>query len=431
MKAFLKKIVVAIVTLEARLLLRRTKPKIIAITGSVGKTSTKDAIYAAIKKKVRARKSDKSFNSEIGVPLSVLGLPNAYGSLFGWIKNVIDGLLVLLFPGKYPEWLVLEVGVDRPGDMEMITRWLKPDVVVLTRLPTTPVHVEYFSSPQAVVEEKKKLVEALKPDGVLVYNHDDEQVRKVASEVLQQTIGYSRYSTSPFTASGDIVRYEGDIPVGVDFTLAHGEEAVAMTIRGSLGVQDVYNYAAAAAVGSFLGVTLGEAAENLKDFLPPPGRMRLIPGLKNTVIIDASYNSSPVALERSLQTIKELTLKEGARKIAVLGDMLELGQYSTREHEKAGVLAEGAVDLLLTVGVRSRRIAQGALEAGMSEKHIFQYETSERAGRELQNMIGEGDVILIKGSQSIRMEKIVEEIMAHPEEAHKLLVRQDSFWRSR
>lgn len=426
MKTLFKDICTTLLTLEARLLLWRTKPKVIAITGSVGKTSTKDAIYAVIKKKVRARKSDKSFNSELGVPLSILGLPNAYRNPIGWIKNIVDGLLAALFPGAYPKWLVLEVGVDRPGDMEALTRWLKPDVVVLTRLPKTPVHVEYFKSPEAVVEEKKKLVDALKPDGILVYNHDDERVCEIAEGVMQQTIGYSRYSASPFTASNDRVRYDGETPVGVDFTLMHGDSSVDMFIKGSLGVQDAYNFAAATAVGSIVGVTLKEAAEALNDFNPPPGRMRIIPGLKDTVIIDASYNSSPVALEWSLQTLKEL---RAPRKIAVLGDMMELGTYSMREHEKAGVFASGAADILLTVGVRARGIAEGALSAGMDEKHIFQYEASERAGRELQQMLEKGDVILIKGSQSVRMEKIVEEIMAYPEEAHKLLVRQDSFWK--
>lgn len=426
MKQFLKRIIVAVITLEARILLWRAKPKIIAITGNVGKTSTKDAVYAVVKQKVRARKSDKSYNTELGVPLTVLGLPNAYRNIVGWLKNAVDGLLAIMFPGTYPEWLVLEVGVDRPGDMEMITRWLTPDIVVLTRLPTTPVHVEYFDSPEDVVAEKQKLVEALKPDGVLIYNHDDERVRQIADEVPQQTIGYSRYSASPFKTSDDVVRYENGVPTGVDFVLTHGDDSVDMHVKGSLGVQDTYNYAAATAVGSHLGVTLEEARLVLNEYTPPAGRMRLIPGIKNTVIIDASYNSSPVALERSLQSLKELNAK---RKIAVLGDMLELGQYSTREHEKAGVLAKDAADLLLTVGVRARGIAEGALEAGMSEKCILQYEAAERAGRELQNMLQEGDVVLIKGSQSIRMEKIVEEIMAYPEEASKLLVRQDAFWK--
>ena len=427
MKSFLKKIVVSILTLEARVLLWRKRPRIIAITGSVGKTSTKDAIYAVVKQKIYARKSQKSFNSELGVPLSILGLPNAWNSPLRWGKNLIDGALTMLFPGEYPEWLVLEVGVDRPGDMVQLTRWIRPDVVVLTRLPTTPVHVEYFDSPEDVTKEKIHLVKALKPDGVLVYNHDDERVAQVAKETRQKSIGYSRYSMSAFTASADTIVYESGIPTGLEFTLTHEENAAIIHIKGSLGVQHAYNYAAAAAVGSVLDITIEEAAEALKGHIPPPGRMRVLPGLKDTIIIDDTYNSSPVALERSLQTLKEMRAK---RKIAVLGDMLELGQYSVREHEEAGAQAAVSADILLTVGIRARGIAEGALLSGMSEKHILQYEESGRAGRELQNLIKEGDTILIKGSQSIRMERIVKEIMAYPQEAEKLLVRQDPIWRN-
>ena len=176
MKSFFKSIVVSILTFEAHLLLRLAKPKIIAVTGSVGKTSTKDAVYHAIKNTTSARKSEKSYNSDIGVPLSILGLDNAWQNPILWIKNIGNGLLHALFPFHYPKVLVLEMGVDRPGDMKRLTSWIKPDIVVLTRLPDVPVHVEYFSSPEEVVAEKLILVDALATDGVLVYNNDDEKV---------------------------------------------------------------------------------------------------------------------------------------------------------------------------------------------------------------------------------------------------------------
>lgn len=429
-KEILKQVVVFIITLEARLLLMRRRPKIIAVTGSVGKTSVKDAIYHVIKERVHARKSDKSFNSEIGVPLSVLGLPNGWDDPFMWLQNIFDGALTALFPGKYPEYLVLEVGVDRPGDMKRITAWLKPSVVVLTRLPDVPVHVEFFDTPERVIEEKKILVDALKSDGVLVYNHDDEKVLQIAEGVRQKQIGYGRYAPTDVTVSGDAVTYADELPSGMECSVSYGEEEVAVHLHGVIGVQHAYTIGAATAVAILLGIPLAHVRDALQSYEPPRGRMRVLPGVKKTIIIDDSYNSSPVAAERAVQTLKEV--HASGRKIAVLGDMLELGNYSIDAHKELGKqVANAGVDILITVGVRSRGIAEGALEGGMSEKNIFQYENAQRAGKELEILLEEGDVVLVKGSQGVRLERVVEEVMAHPEEAEKLLVRQDPVWKEK
>ena len=426
MKSLFKKIVVAIITFEARMLIARTRPHIIGITGSVGKTSTKDAVYTIIKQKVYARKSEKSYNSEIGVPLTILGLPNGWSNPLRWMKNIVDGAVVALFPGHYPEWLVLEIGVDRPGDIARLTSWIKPDIVIMTRLPDVPVHVEYFSSPEAVIAEKKQLVDALRADGIFIFNNDDAEVVKIKEGVRQPSIGFSRYSLSPFTASADVIVYENGIPAGFEFTLTHGAEATVVAVAGSLGVHHAYNYAAAIAVGSVFGMSIQESAAALRGHLPPPGRMRLIPGIKKTLIIDDTYNASPVAMERAVQALKEI--RTYGRKIAVLGDMMELGQYSSSEHEKAGHQVADVADILITVGVRARGIAEGALSMGLQESKIFQFEDARAAGKELEMMLEEDDVVLVKGSQSIRAERIVEEIMAHPEDAPELLVRQDPMW---
>lgn len=429
MKFLFKSVIVSILTLEAKLLLRRTKPKIIAITGSVGKTTTKDAIYAVLKDRYRARKSEKSYNSEIGVPLTVLGLKNAWNSPIGWVRNIVDGAMAALMPHAYPDVLVLEMGVDRPGDMKKFARWIKPDVVVLTRLPDVPVHVEFFDSPQAVIAEKLQLVHALKPEGVLVYNNDDEAVRIAAAEIRQKSIGYSRYSPTDFAATQDVIRYEGATPVGMSFTLTHQhEESVTVEIDGCIGVQHTYSTAAAAAVGSLFDISLQQVAAACKQYpAPAPGRMRIVPGIKDTIILDDSYNASPVAVERALLTLKEVRTK--ARRIAVLGDMLELGRYSVDAHKEVGMHAAKNSDILITVGVRARGIAEGALAAGMNEAMIFQYDEVSRAGIELQNLMQTGDVILVKGSQGIRLERLIEEVMREPERAEELLVRQSKAWK--
>lgn len=429
MKNFFKKIVITIITFEAKVLLSRHKPIIIAITGSVGKTSMKDAIYSILKKHYSARKSDKSFNSDIGVPLTVLGLPNAWNNPVLWLKNIADGFFIAFFSSEYPTYLILETGIDRPGDMKKLTAWLKPNIVVLTRFPEVPVHVEFFSTPEAVAEEKMQLVHSLHPEGVLVYNNDDQIIQSHLPEVRQKAVGYGRYLNSHFNASADEVIYHDDMPTGTTFALEHIGETVQVRVMGVIGLPFVYTYTGAIAVAEQCGISLVDAAEALATHIPPPGRMRIIEGLKGSLIIDDTYNSSPTAAEQALSALKEI--KHAKRKIAVLGDMLELGRFSAREHERLGELSATTVDTLFTVGVRARKIAEFALMNGLDESSIFQYEDVAKAGKELQMYLQPGDVVLVKASQGIRAEKIVEEVMQEPERAAELLVRQDEAWQLR
>ncbi len=429
MKTFFKKIVVSILTLEAKWLLKRHKTTIIAVTGSVGKTSTKDAIYSILKKYHYTRKSEKSFNSEIGVPLTVLGLSNAWNNPLLWFKNIVDGLFIALFSKDYPAYLIIEAGIDRPGDMSRLASWLKPHLVVLTRFPDVPVHVEYFKNPEAVVEEKMKLIEALDLDGVVIYNHDDKMIQANLVNIRQKAIGFSRYLKSHFTASKDEIYYHDDVPVGLAFLVEDLNEKYEVKIEGLVGVQGVYACVAAIATAMQCGISTKDAVAALTEYDSPPGRMKVIKGIKGTVIIDDTYNSSPIATEQALITLKEI--RYAKRKIAVLGDMLELGQFSAREHERVGELVPQCADILITIGVRARQIAETALSFGLNDKTVLQYDDVTRAGKELQAFMQTGDIILIKASQGIRAEKIVEEIMQEPERAAELLVRQDTAWQKR
>jgi UDP-N-acetylmuramyl pentapeptide synthase len=426
MKQIFKKIVISLLTAEAKVLLRRHQPFVIAVTGSVGKTSMKDAIYSVLKVSYSVRKSQKSFNSDIGVPLAVLGLPNAWNNPFMWIKNLVDGFLIAFFSRDYPQYLVLETGVDRPGDMSKLTSWIKPDMVVLTRMPDIPVHVEYFATPEAVIAEKMQLVAALKPEGVVIYNHDDQNIERELATVRHKVIGFGRDLPTQFKASRDQIIYRDDVPAGICFNLEHITSQIEVRVFGAIGLPLVYTYSGAVAVGVACGMTLEAAAVALNDHIPAPGRMRILKGIKGSVIIDDTYNASPTAVEQALSTLKEL--KHAKRKIAVLGDMLELGRFSADAHEKVGSLAASTVDGLFTLGIRARKIAEGALENGLDEEVIFQHEDVVRAGKELQAYIKPGDVILIKASQGIRAEHVVEEVMAEPELASEYLVRQDEAW---
>lgn len=427
MKSIFKKIISTVIQYEAKLILNKYKPKIVAVTGSVGKTSSKDAIFSVMSTSFNTRKSEKSFNSDIGIPLTILGCHNAWSDPFLWFKNILIGLDLIMFKNNYPEWLVLEVGADRPGDIRQVTKWLKPDVVVVTAFAKVPVHIEFFNSREEIVREKRYLVEALKHDGVVIVNGDDIDSMNMKNSVKNNSITYGTDSVSDIVASNPSIYYldSGKID-GMSFKVNYKENSVPIIMRGSLGAQNIYSALSAIAVGLSQKINLVKIGEALLSHDTPRGRMKIISGIKNTIIIDDTYNSSPIALASALKTLKDIKTK--GKKIAVLGDMMELGKHSTEEHYEAGKIAGESCDVLITVGMRSRKMVDGALDSGLSEKNIFQYEDSISAGKFIQEIISEGDVILLKASQSVRMEKAVEEIMAEPNKARELLVRQEEEW---
>lgn len=446
MKKIFKKTVVWIITLQARAVLRKYKPKIVAVTGSVGKTSTKDAIYAVLAKSARVRKSEKSFNSEVGLPLTILGVPNAWNNPFRWLQNIIDGIFILIFTVQYPEWLVLEVGADRPGDIRSLAAWLPVDVAVITLLPEMPVHVEFFDSVEAVVEEKASIIDCFGRlpagrQGVLALFADDPrtlglQHRLPAPDARIITFGFG--DGAEVRGEHIALLTEGgkdEWPIGMTATITADGVSVPLEVTGAVGAHAFLPALAAAAVGCALHHPLGDIVGALESYDPPPGRMRLLRGIKNTLIIDDTYNSSPAAAIAALDTLLMILPSEsdsqGRRRVAVLADMMELGRHSVEEHRKIGMHAATHADLLLTVGFRARDIAQGALDNGMPDSNILQFEDSGKAGAELQNLLQEGDCVLVKGSQSMRMERVVEEVMAEPERAEELLVRQDAEWKRR
>lgn len=439
MKSIAKTIIIFILRIEAKAVLRKYKPKIVAVIGSVGKTSTKDAISAVFSREFFTRRSEKSFNTEIGIPLTVLGCRNEWGSITGWLENIFRGLSLILSRHEYPEWLVLEIGVDRPGDMKSVAKWIHPDVIVVTRFADVPVHVEFFDSPKALIEEKTSLLSSLKKDGLLVLNRDDEKVSALKEKWKGKTVTFGFEAGSDVLVSNLSPLYGEDdlertIPKGTMFRVETEGKTFPVRLYGTLGKGAVYSAAAALAVGMTRGVNMVRISEALEEFMPPPGRMRILSGIKKTFIIDDSYNASPVAVKSALETLRDL--KVYGRKIAALGDMLELGKYSNEEHKKAGMLAGTFCSILVTVGIRARAIAEGALDAGLSEKQIYQFENSREAGKFMEGFLKEGDVILVKGSQgsgaqSIRMERVVEEIMAEPERKADLLVRQGAEWEKR
>lgn len=424
----MRKILQFILKILAKLVLKKYKPVIIAITGSVGKTSTKEAIYHVLKTHFgqhRVRRNQRNYNNEIGVPLTIFGLETAGRSIFKWLIRFIRVFYMIIFRVPYPNFLVLEMGADRPGDIKYLVKFVHPKIGLVTALGEIPVHVEFFKGPEEVAKEKKILISSLKQDEVAILNYDDEAVREMKEGLKSKTLFYG------LEQEADIRATNYDLKTGKDsselnFKLEFKGSSVPAKLFNALGVQHLYSALAAAGVGIVFNMNLVEIAEALKDFHPLPGRMRLIKGIKNTLIVDDSYNAAPLSMEKALDSLEafkdNLPAGEARRKIVALGDMLEIGRYTLEAHQKVGKKAAQTADLIFTVGSRAKFIAEAAIKSGFAQNKIFQFMDSEKAGKEIQKQLREGDIVLVKGSRGMKMEKIVKEIMAEPKKAKELLV---------
>ncbi len=410
----------------------RYRPLIIGVTGSVGKTGAKEAIYSVLNERFNTRRNIKNYNNEIGAPLTVLGSDvspeTTFGGLLGWLKIFSKSLINIIYQRNYPEILVLELGVSKPDDMKYLMSFLPVKIGVFTAIGEFPSHLEFFSGINKLVEEKSLLIKSLPDDGLAVLNYDDSLVKQVGSD-LSEKIKTTYYG---FGEGADlrIENYElrvddiekGDF--GINFKLDYQGSFVPVRLIRVLGKHQVFSAAAAASVGLFFNLNLVDISEALKDYYSLPGRTNLIKGIKQTWIIDDTYNASPLSTESSLEILNELGLKSlnQARKIAVLGDMMELGVKTESGHRTVGKKAAEIADLIFTVGSRARFIADEAKQNGFSKDKIFEFSKAEDAGLPLQQEMQKADIILIKGSRSMRMEKIIKEIMSEPEKADKLLI---------
>jgi len=434
----LRNILKKILTLLAKLYLRRYKPEIIAVTGNVGKTSAKEAIAAVMSIQYRVRASGGNLNNDIGVPLAILGdWSERYyregPSLGFWFEVILAGIVFLIIPHDYPEVLILEYGADRPGDIGRLAHIYPPHVGVVTAVGETPVHVEFFASPQEVAQEKSKLIKALGPDDYAVLNYDDLTVldMKDRTRAKVSTFGAGEGADVRISNFDFILDSEGR-PEGVGFKIHYESGFVPFKIFGSLGLTQALSAAAGIAVGTVYKLNLVDMAAALGSYNTPPGRMRILPGIRNSIIIDDTYNAAPASMHAALETLRDIPASPRVpsvikRKIAVLGDMLELGDHSIGAHQKIGDLAARVVDILVAVGEKAKLIADAASDQ-IPQENIFTFDDSDEAKVLVQKIIEEGDIVLVKGSQGKRMEKIVEEIMAQPEHKQELLVRQSKKW---
>lgn len=430
MKSIFRKIIIYILTVEAKLVLKKYKPKIVGITGSVGKTSTKDAIYTALSTEFHVRKTMKSFNSEIGIPLTILGLPNGWSSFKVWISNIFKGLLLILRKSEYPKWLILEIGADRPGDIAKIMKWVKIDIAVFTRIGKVPVHVEFYKSVAEVIKEKSNLLLGLKSDATVILNADDEDVLRFKDQTPAKCMLFSINENADVKASYPTITYnEKGSPTGMGFKVDIEGSSFPVILKQALGNQHVYPILAAFAAAQTLKLNLIKVSDAFVNHELPPGRMNIISGKKESTIIDDTYNASPLAVEEGIKLVDSVETK--SKKIAILGDMLELGRHSVEEHMRIGGLAAQVFDKVIAVGIRSKDFLLGAKNKKMSDKNIMWYGSSLEAQNDIEKMVKQGDIVYVKGSQGARMERIVEVLMEDPSRKSELLVRQEEEWLNR
>ena len=350
--------------------------RVIGITGSVGKSTTKELVAEVLQQRYRTHKNEGNLNNEIGLPLSLLKITSE------------------------DERAVLEMGFYVPGEIALLGDIAKPQVGVVTNI--SEVHLERAGTMEAIAKGKGELLESLPaaPEGVAILNIDDPVARGMAERTKARVFYYGLSEEADLWA-GDI---EGLGLEGVRFVFHHASETFRVRVP-LLGRHSVHTALRAAAVGFIEGLSWPQILSGLTE-TPTQLRLVAVDGPGGSLILDDTYNAAPASVLAALNLLEELD----GRRIAVLGDMLELGEFEERGHRMVGARAAEVARHLVTVGERARWIGEEALRAGLPEAVLTTLENSDQAVEFLRGEVGSGDVVLIKGSRAIRMDKIVSEL---------------------
>lgn len=366
---------------EALLILARREREemeatIVGITGSTGKTSVKDLVAAALSSRFEVSASPRSFNTEVGVPVTLLNAPPT------------------------AEVVVVEMGSRGPGHVATLCEVAGPRIGVVTGVGLA--HMEMFGTLDAVADAKAELVEALDESGTAVLNADDAVVRGFAERTRADVVLYGVSDDAQVRGEG----VELDTLGRPSFTLRApgGEERVELALSGE---HMVSNALAATAVGVALGLSVGECAAGLKDARLSPWRMEVFEGSGGIRIVNDAYNANPSSMAAALKASRWMA--KGARSIVVLGEMAELGDHAPVEHERVGELvARLGIDHLIVVGQRAAGIAIGAEREGVEPERIARVGTVDEAVEEVRRLARRGDVVLLKGSRVAGLERAAE-----------------------
>ncbi len=350
----------------------RFDPVVIGITGSIGKSSTKELLGTVLARKKVVLKSEKSYNNEIGLPLTLLNL------------------------GPQHQVVILEMGTYGPGEITGLVKIARPQIGVVTNVSHS--HLERMRTLEAIAQAKSELPSGLPPDGLAVLNGDEPLIRAMAAQTRAKVVTYGQSEGCDW----QILEVESAGLAGISFRFRGGGEE--RTLRCALpGRHSAYNAMATVAVARTLDLSWEEIQAGLLD---PAGRLRLVPvpGIGGSTLLDDSYNASPVSARAALDLLAELPAQH---KVAVLGDMLELGSFEEEGHRLVGERAAQVVDELVVLGKRARWIGEAALAAGMPKVQVCFVATREEAIDLLHDRLGRGDLVLIKGSRAMEMERIV------------------------
>ncbi|MEJ2011999.1 MAG: UDP-N-acetylmuramoyl-tripeptide--D-alanyl-D-alanine ligase [Anaerolineales bacterium] len=347
--------------------------KVIGITGSVGKSTTKELVADVLSRRFTTIRSPGNLNNEIGLPLSLMGLTEEH------------------------ECAVLEMGFYVPGEIAELCSIARPQVGVLTNI--SQVHLERAGSMEAIVQGKGELVEALPPapEGVAILNHDDPRVLAMQERTKARVFTYGLSPEADIWAS-DV---EGLGLEGIRCVVHYGDDHIHLRVP-LLGRHSVHTVLRAAVVGLVEGLTWQEIAGGLQD-THNQLRLMAVRGPGGSLLLDDTYNAAPTSVIAALNLLEDL---EG-RRIAVLGDMLELGEFEERGHRMVGGRAAQVADQLITVGERARWIADEARASGMADEAVVEFEDGDQVTEYLKDRIGEGDVVLVKGSRGMQLDLVV------------------------
>jgi UDP-N-acetylmuramoyl-tripeptide--D-alanyl-D-alanine ligase len=350
------------------------KIPVVGVTGSAGKTTTKDLIAHVLGRRLRVRKSEGNLNTYTGIPMTVFELEPA------------------------DRVLVMEYAMSRMGEIKELTSMAPPNIAIVLNVGLA--HVGYLGSIDAVAKAKRELVEGMVPDGLAVLNVDDQRVKAMAPAARRVTLyGFAREAS----VRADRVKLHG--LEGSAFTLKtpKGESQVFLRLPGR---HSISNALAAAAVALEFGFDAAAIASALHGFTPPSRRMNIVAGLNGSTIIDDCYNASPGSMEAALEVVR--LAPKGALRIAVLGDMLELGQHAGKAHFEVGQLAGRSVDRLVVLGEFARDVVNGAIKGGLSPAQASIAADVEEAIARVRPWLTAGTRVLVKGSRGMRMERVVE-----------------------
>ncbi len=419
----MKKILQNIFAFLARAIIKKYKPKIIGITGSVGKTSAKEAVFAVVSQKFRSYRAAKNFNDELGLPLAIIGYnDNPQKNPLLWLRVFFRAIRLILLRTKFPEILILEYGIDKPGDMDHLVSIAKPDIAIITSIGVS--HYEFFNDAEAIEFEKGKLAEAVASTGVVIVNADNSKALAQKQKSKGSSLSYGTIG-------------EADISIVVKTELVDASAQTIFEARtisrqfeatvNAIGRPHLAAVAAAIAVAEYLKIETDLVISGLQEYRPAPGRLNIIGGIKHSTIIDDTYNAAdPQGVIEGLAVFDRLP---GLHKIAVLGTMRELGDLSDESHDMVGkMLSTVVMDYLITIGDGGKQIAESAVLTGFPAEKVLSFPDSDSAKRNVQDLLQPDGLIWLKGSQYVRMEKITKEIMAEPMRAKELLCRQYGTW---